>query len=431
MNSQDSMEKSETTFAPTQQPQRIDAATALLARQLAPILLCDKLEPFEPHVVGISHLKRGEPSPSFRHMNPFTKAPNRTSSVLEYAIWWNGDIQHLYELDHVWIYLNENNVPIHITASAHGEMIDISQSNWQDRQIRLFCEPGKHALAPASADILAKREFLDAACSQSETIDGFQIPAEFKDHMSFLSPYDHFLACDYLKQMRFTPSYSFEKSFDLSKVPFLTWNELEILIPRFIRDRTERLRKNKKGIKAVFLDSGDTLIDEGTRIYSEYRDGLVLSAKSIESSRQLLDALKERGYLLALVADGLEESFHNVLKKNGFWDYFHAISISENCGITKPSPRIFIEALMQLGLRPEDTSQVIMLGDNLSRDIRGANALGFSTVWLDWSPRQEKESADDLEKPDFTISSPIELLQIIDQLEAKDRIEEHQSADSQ
>ena len=99
----------------------------------------------------------------------------------------------------------------------------------------------------------------------------------------------------------------------------MSWGELKILIPRLLRDQTEELRKNKKGIKAVLLDSGDTLIDEGTRIYSEDRENLVLSAKSIDTSRQLLEGLKERGYLTALVADGLEQSFHNVLKKNGFW----------------------------------------------------------------------------------------------------------------
>ncbi|WP_319496687.1 HAD family hydrolase [uncultured Cohaesibacter sp.] len=423
MNSQDSNTMTEPGTNPAPLPERIDAATALLARQLAPILLCDKNEPFEPAVVGISHLKRGEPSPSFHHKNPFTRAPNRTNSVLEYAIWWNGDIQHLYELDHVWIYLNENNSPIHITASAHGEMIDISQSNWQDRQIRLFCEPGKHALAPTSAEIIEKRAWLDEACSSSEQIYGFQIPDAFKDHLSFLSPYDHFLACDYLRGMRFQPSYRFEKSFDLSKVPFVSWNELETLIPRLLRDQTEELRKNKRGIKAVFLDTGDTLIDEGTRIYSEDRENLILSAKPIETSRQLLDGLKERGYLLALIGDGLEQSFHNVLKKNGFWDYFDVVSISENCGITKPSPRIFIEAMMQLGLRKDDTERMIMLGDNLSRDIRGANALGMTTVWIDWAPRHDKEPKDDLERPDYRITRPIELLDIIDKLESEETLD--------
>nr|WP_321460581.1 HAD family hydrolase [uncultured Cohaesibacter sp.] len=423
MNSQDSTELQNPATQPARPPERIDAATALLARQLAPILLCDKNEPFEPVVVGISHLKRGESSPSFQRLNPFTHAPNRTYTILEYAIWWNGDIEHLYELDHVWIYLNENNSPIHITASAHGEMIDISQTNWQDRQIRLFCEPGKHALTPTSAEIIKRREWLDQICSGSDNVSGFQIPAEFGDHMSFLTPYDYFLARDYLKGKRFTPSYSFEKSLDLSKVPFMSWDELKMFIPRLLRDQSEELRKNKKGIKAVLIDSGDTLIDEGTRIYSEDRENLVLAARSIETSRDLLKGLKERGYLIALVADGLEQSFHNVLKKNGFWDYFDAISISENCGITKPSPRIFIEALMQLGLRREDTNNIIMLGDNLSRDICGANALGITSVWLDWNPRQEKSPREDLEKPDHTISRPIELLQIIDQLEGEEAID--------
>ena len=60
-----------------------------------------------------------------------------------------------------------------------------------------------------------------------------------------------------------------------------------------------------------------------------------------------------------------------------------------------------------------------MVGNFLERDVKGANALGMISVWIDWSPRRPKEPAEKLEEPDFTIKEPLELLPIIDQLEGK------------
>ncbi|WP_316860362.1 HAD family hydrolase [uncultured Cohaesibacter sp.] len=194
----------------------------------------------------------------------------------------------------------------------------------------------------------------------------------------------------------------------------MSWRELNSYIPRYLREQTEMLRRTKKGVKAIFVDSGDTLIDEGSQLFSEDRSDLVLSARPIDTSRQLINELKERGYLVALVADGLEQSFRNVLRANGFWDHFDAMAISENCGVSKPHPRMFQEAMLELGLRPEDAEGIIMLGNNLARDIRGANALGLTSVWIDWVDRYDKTPKDDIEKPDFTISKPIELLEVIE-----------------
>jgi putative hydrolase of the HAD superfamily len=59
-----------------------------------------------------------------------------------------------------------------------------------------------------------------------------------------------------------------------------------------------------------------------------------------------------------------------------------------------------------------------MVGNNLGRDIKGANRVGMVSVWLDWAPRRSKAPADTDEVPHFTIKQPLDLLGVIDQLEA-------------
>ena len=51
--------------------------------------------------------------------------------------------------------------------------------------------------------------------------------------------------------------------------------------------------------------------------------------------------------------------------------------------------------------------------------MKGANDLGMISVWLDWSPRRPKTPANEAEIPRYTIKTPMDLLKVIDELEAQ------------
>ena len=161
---------------------------------------------------------------------------------------------------------------------------------------------------------------------------------------------------------------------------------------------------------AICLDYGDTLIDEG----SELKDSEIsLRADLIPGADRLLHELKRRGFALALVADGPQASFVNNLGPYGLYELFDAYAISEHVGVEKPHPAIFHHALQQLGVAPADYGRVVMVGNNLERDIKGANFLGMCSVWLDWAPRRSKIPADASEQPMFTIKTPLGLLDLL------------------
>lgn len=173
---------------------------------------------------------------------------------------------------------------------------------------------------------------------------------------------------------------------------------------------------NTHQILAICLDCGDTLIDEGTEVKT---DGDVsLRADLIPGADTLLHELTARGYPLALVADGPVATFHNNLAPYGLYSLFSAYAISEAVGVLKPDPAIFHHALNRLNIAPVDYGRVIMVGNHLGRDIKGANQLGLLSVWLDWAPRRAKVPADADERPIFTIKQPLDLLPLLDQLEA-------------
>lgn len=166
----------------------------------------------------------------------------------------------------------------------------------------------------------------------------------------------------------------------------------------------------------VFLDSGDTLIDEASEIYVEGE--LVRTAEFIPGAKEMLVALKEKGHKVIMVADGLRQSFINVHKiQHDVYDYFDGHIFSEDIGVYKPDALMFEAALDAADLTRKDAYRVVMVGNNLERDIKGANAMNMVSVHIDWSKRYPQDPKDETEVPDYFIEEPLQLLEIIDELE--------------
>ncbi|GLX70678.1 hypothetical protein MU1_50240 [Paenibacillus glycanilyticus] len=167
----------------------------------------------------------------------------------------------------------------------------------------------------------------------------------------------------------------------------------------------------------IFFDCGDTIIDEGTEVRDEH--GTVIDGKVIPGADVMVRTLAEHGYRLAIVADGLAQSFKNLLTINGLYDYFEVLIYSEQMKVDKPNPRMFKAAMAAMELDEQDRNRIIMVGNNLSRDVRGANQVGITSVHLNWTTRYPKTSLDALEQPDYSISEPLALVELADRLNAE------------
>lgn len=167
----------------------------------------------------------------------------------------------------------------------------------------------------------------------------------------------------------------------------------------------------------IFTDSGDTIIDEGTQVYDDR--GIVQEADFIPGAAAVLKQLHDEGFTIALVADGEWESFQNVYKKNGLGYCFDAWIVSEVVGMQKPAPIMFETAYEKLNLTDSDKNRIVMIGNNLKKDIAGANRQGLISVWLDWSPRYFHTVEEPDWKPDYTVKTPSELIPLLHALEEK------------
>ena len=167
----------------------------------------------------------------------------------------------------------------------------------------------------------------------------------------------------------------------------------------------------------IFTDSGDTIIDEGTQVFDER--GIVTKADFIPGADEVLKTLHEEGYRIALVADGEWESFQNVYRENGLGYCFEEWIVSEVVGEQKPARSMFDTAMEKMKLTDADKPQIVMIGNNLKKDVAGANRYDITSIWLDWSPRYFHKVEEPDWEPDYIVKTPDELLTLIHNLEQK------------
>jgi putative hydrolase of the HAD superfamily len=112
--------------------------------------------------------------------------------------------------------------------------------------------------------------------------------------------------------------------------------------------------------------------------YVEMREGRVgFCPGAIDTIRYF----HNRGVRLGLVTNGASEMQRGKLERFGLEPYFDHILIEGEFGAGKPDASVFRHMLGRFNVMAEDAW---MVGDDLQRDISGAQALGMFTIWVDW-----------------------------------------------
>jgi putative hydrolase of the HAD superfamily len=93
---------------------------------------------------------------------------------------------------------------------------------------------------------------------------------------------------------------------------------------------------------------------------------------------ETLHALKEEGYLLAIITDTANpiSSKLSWFERGGFGHVWDAIISSMDVGVRKPDPKLYHTALSQLGLT---ANQAVFVGHRAS-ELAGARAVGMKTI---------------------------------------------------
>ncbi|AIQ44677.1 hypothetical protein R70723_01200 [Paenibacillus sp. FSL R7-0273] len=212
-----------------------------LAAAYAPRLLFDKNEPFYPVRFGITVFREDGDSPSFRRRLQVSRP--EVEAVIEYAVYYDYDIQHLYDLEHIWVYIARDGEVADVEASFHGKYLKgllHGRTNLSGTRSSLYVQPGKHALSPMPEVFGLLPGY--AACTQEAAgADGLIYGDCFRGLLASDEAADQKVR-QYLQTCRFTPSGVYEYwEYAHREELFVSWDELFAEIPERVRNELERL----------------------------------------------------------------------------------------------------------------------------------------------------------------------------------------------
>ncbi|MBT9458023.1 MAG: HAD-IA family hydrolase [Burkholderiaceae bacterium] len=158
----------------------------------------------------------------------------------------------------------------------------------------------------------------------------------------------------------------------------LTWASLQAQLPSRTEFLAMALRIIEEGNRAHLFDALCRELGLPDTVCKSLIDCYRLAVPTLDAlygdSRVCLDQLRRHGYRLGLITDNPAASQRQKLLACGLGDCFDALMLTGEHGISKPDARAFDGCAQDLALDPD---QLVMVGDNLYRDIDGAVQAGY------------------------------------------------------
>lgn len=169
----------------------------------------------------------------------------------------------------------------------------------------------------------------------------------------------------------------------------------------FLKDQRERLGKELKDVNAYSYEEDFIEWDANGYVTKEIVYQKIIERHQIQSFsvkellndylthfhsssipfahlKSTLTALKQKSLKLAIISNGRTHFQKRVIDALEIDAFFDAVFISEEEGLKKPDPALFLRATEQLGVKPEEC---LFIGDHPDNDVAGAEAVGMTGVW--------------------------------------------------
>ena len=221
-----------------------------IALRYAPYIHFDERETIFPRAVGYTVFRETGKSASFpkRRIN----VPDG-ALVVEYAYYFDYDIEHMYDLEHIWVTVDSQGRVTAAEASFHGKYLVLLVPGLHGAHtptgdhVHAFCQPGKHAFLPAG-DLFRLVPGWDTCCNigaGGPVLIGNPFCAAYSPTGKDLfvpTAEDDQNSVRYLREkLSFTPAMKFVET-ALDEKIYMPWETLFELIPQWIQAECDRLR---------------------------------------------------------------------------------------------------------------------------------------------------------------------------------------------
>jgi 2-haloacid dehalogenase len=179
----------------------------------------------------------------------------------------------------------------------------------------------------------------------------------------------------------------------------LTWTEYE---SGLIDSKTLR----GKRFELLFTDLNEPDLHEPFAFNKIFLQYLIEHSNLLEGALDLLQALHGK-VKLGVITNGLEDVQMPRIRKQKVDHFFEAVIVSEEIGHAKPQAAFFDHTFQAIGHPPKE--RVLVVGDSLQSDIRGARGYGLRSCW--YNPKGQENPGPHF--PDHEIRSLDEVLRLI------------------
>jgi putative hydrolase of the HAD superfamily len=149
---------------------------------------------------------------------------------------------------------------------------------------------------------------------------------------------------------------------------------LEVLAGRLDIDAA-RIERFRRLYERAGIEADDDL---AVRTAHAYRDHYIQARAPIDGAIPLLEAVRRHAQVV-VVSNNLLKEQQAKMRTCGLDQYVDVLVVSEEAGVSKPEPGIFMLALDRARVT---AAEAVMIGDSWANDVEGARRVGIPAIWF-------------------------------------------------
>lgn len=176
-----------------------------------------------------------------------------------------------------------------------------------------------------------------------------------------------------------------EDFFRFHEIDVQTWRDRAA--GKFITPYENDNAKKTEWIRASrfikFFGDDSISYEEAVELNKAYMEGMKEKVVARPGAFEIIKYLSGKGYRLVIATNGPRIPLQSKIEKLGIENYINTVYSSEEVGFMKPFKEFYDGLMKKLNIT--DRSEVLFIGDDLEKDIRGGLENGLDTCWCNYN----------------------------------------------